>query len=116
LRWGRGQIDFSDLFWCMDEVSILRTFAAVLCERRVLFVSSSVARLSACVHAAAALVHPFAWQHVFIPILPKALLDYVLAPMPYVIGVDKSHAVALERAAPSMSEARDNAVARVSGL
>ena len=51
-------------------------------------------------------------QHVFIPILPKSLIDYVLAPMPYVIGVDRSHTAELERASASMSEVGHIAQAR----
>lgn len=47
-----------------------------------------------------------ALQHVFIPILPKSLLDYLLAPMPYVIGIDRSHAADLDRMSASMSEVR----------
>jgi len=34
-----------------------------------------------------ALVYPFNWQHVFIPILPKSLLTMTEAPVPYLIGV-----------------------------
>ena len=45
-------------------------------------------------------------QHVFIPILPKSLLDYLLAPMPYVIGIDRSHAADLDRMSFSMNEVR----------
>ena len=26
------------------------------------------------------------WQHIFIPVLPASLLDYLSAPMPFVIG------------------------------
>ena len=27
------------------------------------------------------------WQHIFIPILPRHLADYLAAPMPFLIGV-----------------------------
>ena len=39
------------------------------------------------VHAAAAMISPFQWQHVFIPILPSSLLSYAAAPVPFIIGV-----------------------------
>ncbi|CAH2234869.1 jg2970 [Pararge aegeria aegeria] len=29
------------------------------------------------------------WQHIFIPILPRHLADYLLAPMPFLIGVPR---------------------------
>lgn len=38
-------------------------------------------------HAAAAMIAPFQWQHVFIPLLPSALLFYAAAPVPYLMGV-----------------------------
>ena len=37
--------------------------------------------------AAAAMLHPFQWQHIFIPLLPSKLLSYAGAPFPYMIGV-----------------------------
>ena len=30
------------------------------------------------------------WQHIFIPVLPASLLDYLSAPMPFVIGATTS--------------------------
>ena len=32
-------------------------------------------------------MYPMTWQHIFIPILPMPLIDYLLAPMPFLIGV-----------------------------
>ncbi len=33
------------------------------------------------------LMFPFAWHHIYIPILPSDLLDYLEAPTPFLIGV-----------------------------
>jgi hypothetical protein len=52
----------------------------MLLEMRVIFVSSQVPKLSACVHAAVALLLPFEWQNIFVPVLPKIWLDYLTAP------------------------------------
>ena len=35
-----------------------------------------------------ALLFPFSWQHVYIPILPARLLDILQAPVPFLIGID----------------------------
>ena len=35
------------------------------------------------------LLYPIWWQHVFIPILPSKLIDYVAAPMPLLIGLHR---------------------------
>jgi hypothetical protein len=97
-------VDYSDLFQLFDEGKIIRIFASLLLERRMLFVSSDLGRLSAVIHAACSLLHPFVWQHVFIPILPSRLIDYVLAPMPFVIGVHKSLLDTVARMSSSMDE------------
>lgn len=57
--------------------------ASLLLERRVLLVSRSADTVSAAVHAAAALLHPLRWQHIFLPLLPLGLREYLAAPMPY---------------------------------
>lgn len=37
----------------------------------------------------AALLYPFTWQHTFISIVPEILIDVVMAPTPYLLGVQK---------------------------
>jgi hypothetical protein len=39
------------------------------------------------VQSANDVIYPMIWQHIFIPVLPMALIDYLLAPMPFLIGV-----------------------------
>lgn len=65
-------------------------WAALLHERRVAIIASKPSRLSACVQAANATLFPMSWQHIFIPILPRHLVDYLLAPMPFLIGVPRA--------------------------
>merc|ERR1719472_472148 len=62
-------------------------FASMLHERRIIVTSSRLSRLSACVQAANTLIYPMFWQHIFIPVLPHHLMDYLSAPMPFLIGV-----------------------------
>lgn len=62
-------------------------FASMLYERRIIFTSKKLTRLSACVQSANDVIYPMIWQHIFIPVLPMALIDYLLAPMPFLIGV-----------------------------
>lgn len=47
--------------------------AALLLERRVILVAQDRDKVSAAVHAAAALLYPFRWQHIYLPLLPIAL-------------------------------------------
>lgn len=34
-----------------------------------------------------ALMFPFLWQHVYVPILPASLLHFLDAPVPYLMGL-----------------------------
>ncbi|EDV28079.1 uncharacterized protein TRIADDRAFT_53305 [Trichoplax adhaerens] len=43
-----------------------------------------------CAVQPANILHLFAWQHIFIPVLPPHLIDYCCAPMPFLIGVHSS--------------------------
>ncbi|XP_030560539.1 DENN domain-containing protein 1C isoform X4 [Drosophila novamexicana] len=73
----------------VDPKEMICVFAAMLAERRIIFTSSHLDRLSSCIQAANAFLYPMVWQHIFIPILPWAFKDYLGAPMPYLIGVPK---------------------------
>ena len=96
----------------------------MLHERRILFISKSLKKLTSSIFAAESLIYPMYWQvrplcaalflrpsvfpapccncsmllsrlillnffpqHIFIPVLPESLVDYISAPMPYLIGV-----------------------------
>ena len=84
------QCNLTEYFSAMDAKCMAGLWAALLHERRVAIVATKPSRLSACVQAANATLFPMSWQHIFIPILPKHLVDYLLAPMPFLIGVPRS--------------------------
>ncbi|KAH3763863.1 Suppression of tumorigenicity 5 protein [Pelomyxa schiedti] len=66
-------------------------FSALLMERRVAFLGSDLERLSHCIHAAASALYPFKWQHIFIPVVPYKLLEYLDAPLPFLMGFLHGH-------------------------
>lgn len=68
-------------------LTLVTLLSALLLERRVIFVSRSLQRLSDCCNAALAMIYPLDWQHVFIPILPRKLIDFVCSPTPYLVGI-----------------------------
>ncbi|XP_075872078.1 DENN domain-containing protein 1B isoform X3 [Nelusetta ayraudi] len=86
--------NLTEYFVAVDVNNMLQLYASMLHERRIIITSSKLSTLTACVHAAAALLLPMYWQHIFIPVLPPHLLDYCCAPMPYFVGV---HLSLLER-------------------
>ncbi|KAL6722436.1 hypothetical protein Aduo_017561 [Ancylostoma duodenale] len=68
---------------------MLAIYASLLKERRIIFTGRKLSQLSSCIHAASTLLYPMSWQSVFIPVLPESLLDMIMAPMPFLIGVPK---------------------------
>ncbi|KAF5881000.1 DENN domain-containing protein 2D-like, partial [Clarias magur] len=83
-------VEFRSLFLCLSDEEILQVFAAVVLERRIIFIAEELGTLSQVLHAIAALLFPFIWQHTFISIVPKVLLDVYLAPTPYLLGIQRN--------------------------
>ena len=46
--------------------------------------------LSQVLNAVAALLIPFTWQHTFISTVPTVLMEVLMAPTPYLLGVHKN--------------------------
>ena len=67
----------------------LRLLSGLLSESRILMVSSSPTRLAQCARSALSLLAQglLNWQHIFIPVLPPHLFQYLAAPVPYLIGM-----------------------------
>lgn len=82
--------NLTEYFSAVDKKCMANLWSALLHERRIAIVASKLSRLSACVQAANATLFPMSWQHIYIPVLPKHLVDYLLAPMPFLIGVPRS--------------------------
>ncbi|XP_053925096.1 DENN domain-containing protein 2B isoform X4 [Cuculus canorus] len=80
-------VDFECLFKCLSIRQIIRIFASLLLERRVIFVADKLSTLSSCSHAVVALLYPFSWQHTFIPVLPSSMIDIVCCPTPFLVGL-----------------------------
>ncbi|XP_041858792.1 DENN/MADD domain containing 2Da isoform X2 [Melanotaenia boesemani] len=82
-------VNFATLFGCLTDREVLLVFAAAVLERRIVFIAEELGTLSQVLHAVAALLYPFTWQHTFISIVPEILIDVVMAPTPYLLGVQK---------------------------
>ena len=57
----------------------VRLVSALLCECRIILISNSITRLSACVRSASAILAQgmLAWKHVLIPVLPPQMIQYL---------------------------------------
>ena len=91
------------LFHTLSVPCIMAVFSALLSEQRMIMVSENPARLSECMHGFCAVLYPFNWQQIFVPLLPKVLIDYLTAPMPFLIGM---HISLLEKVRQLPTEVR----------
>ncbi|XP_060913983.1 DENN domain-containing protein 2D-like isoform X1 [Labrus mixtus] len=82
-------VNFGVLFGCLTDEEVLLVFASAVLERRIVFIADELGTLSQIIHAVAALLYPFTWQHTLISIVPEILIDVVMAPTPYLLGVQK---------------------------
>ncbi|XP_041111198.1 DENN domain-containing protein 2A [Polyodon spathula] len=80
-------VDFECLFSSLNVRLLVRVFASLLLERRVIFTADKLSTLSQCCHAVVALLYPFAWQHTYIPVLPPSMIDIVCTPTPFIVGL-----------------------------
>jgi hypothetical protein len=90
-------VAFEPLFKSASPHQVVDLFTAVMRESHIVLTSHNIALLTACVTAVSAMSYPFAWQHVFIPVLPKSLLDYCTAPMPFLVGCLSEDAARLNK-------------------
>ena len=81
--------DFLLLFQCLDVNNVVMLWALLLAEQKVALQSRMPHVLTMAAETLSALLFPFSWQHVYIPILPERLLDILQAPVPFLIGIDE---------------------------
>ncbi|KAJ8965888.1 hypothetical protein NQ317_014283 [Molorchus minor] len=64
--------NLTEYFNAVDTHNMMVIFASMLYERRIIFTSKKLKRLSACVQSANDIIYPMIWQHIFIPVLPMS--------------------------------------------
>ncbi|XP_058101310.1 uncharacterized protein LOC131245702 isoform X2 [Magnolia sinica] len=67
--------------------SVLALFAGALLEKQVIVVCPNLGILSAIVLSVIPMIRPFEWQSLLLPVLPRNMLDFLDAPIPYIVGV-----------------------------
>ena len=71
--------------------NLVRVFTCVLLEHQLLIKSASYSELMECAEWLTALLCPFTWQHVYVPILPASQYMFLDAPVPYIMGLKASY-------------------------
>uniref|UniRef100_A0A0E0GGQ8 UDENN domain-containing protein n=1 Tax=Oryza nivara TaxID=4536 RepID=A0A0E0GGQ8_ORYNI len=67
--------------------SVLELFAAALLEKQIVVICSNLGVLSAIVLSVMPMIRPFQWQSLLLPVLPRKLVDFLDAPVPFIAGV-----------------------------
>lgn len=67
--------------------NVLTLFAGALLEKQIVVVCSNLGILSALVLSIVPMIRPYQWQSLLMPVLPNDMLDFLDAPVPYVVGV-----------------------------
>eukprot|EP00472_Partenskyella_glossopodia_P006702 CAMPEP_0197541178 /NCGR_PEP_ID=MMETSP1318-20131121/67017_1 /TAXON_ID=552666 /ORGANISM="Partenskyella glossopodia, Strain RCC365" /LENGTH=611 /DNA_ID=CAMNT_0043100327 /DNA_START=252 /DNA_END=2087 /DNA_ORIENTATION=- len=80
---------FAELFKVLTPDVAIDVFTALLLEYRVVMVSTPYTNLTLVSELLIRLMYPFSYEHVYIPILPKTLMEFLAAPMPFCIGVPR---------------------------
>ncbi|XP_039013721.1 uncharacterized protein LOC120143481 isoform X1 [Hibiscus syriacus] len=69
--------------------SILAMVAGVLLEKQVVVICPNLGVLSAVVLSMVPLIRPFQWQSLCLPVLPMRMLDFLDAPVPFLVGLQQ---------------------------
>ncbi|XP_006649392.2 uncharacterized protein LOC102701985 [Oryza brachyantha] len=67
--------------------SVLELFAGVLLEKQIVVICPNLGVLSAIVLSVIPMIRPFQWQSLLLPVLPRKLVDFLDAPVPFIAGV-----------------------------
>ncbi len=84
---GKGIYSIAPLMDVLGVEKFFLVLSAILCENRILFIADDVETVSSACHSVTAMLLPFQWQHMFLPILPSSLLGYTSSPLPFIIGI-----------------------------
>ncbi|XP_057438466.1 uncharacterized protein LOC130730467 isoform X2 [Lotus japonicus] len=67
--------------------SVLALVTGVLLEKQVVIVCPNLGVLSATVLSLVPMIRPFQWQSLLLPVLPGKMIDFLDAPVPYIVGI-----------------------------
>ncbi|XP_067655162.1 DENN domain-containing protein 2A-like isoform X1 [Haliotis asinina] len=87
----REKVNYECLLNYLGTDKLIKVFSSLMMERRILLCSNSLSILTQTVHALVALLYPFSWQHIYIPILPSDMIEVCTSPTPFLIGILTSH-------------------------
>ena len=81
----------ASLFYNLTVDNVMRLFKRVLLDTSNLFMSSDPKKLVNCCEAIKSLIFPFKYEVIYVPHLPKVLLDIVDVPCVFMLGIELKH-------------------------
>ena len=82
------EVTFNTLFQCLSPENVTTLLELMLLETKILLISTRRSLLAAVAESLRALIFPFDWQCVYIPVCPMKMVNFISAPLPFVIGLD----------------------------
>ncbi|XP_057285696.1 DENN domain-containing protein 3 isoform X1 [Pezoporus wallicus] len=76
---------------CFRPEQVLQIMTCILTEQRIVFFSSDWALLTLVAECFMLYLHPLQWQHTFVPLLSRQMLDFVMAPTSFLMGCHIDH-------------------------
>lgn len=67
--------------------NVLLCFSALLNDQKCLICSRSFNRVTEACRALIALLYPLKYSYVYIPVLPKSVLEVLCSPTPFLVGI-----------------------------
>eukprot|EP00948_MAST-09A_sp_MAST-9A-sp1_P002345 g2345.t1 len=83
-------LSLAPLFVCLGVQNVLQVLAALLCEQKVVLISSYTGLLGISAESLRVLLFPLSWVGPFIPVLTENMLDILYAPLPLLVGCQRS--------------------------
>ena len=83
-------VSFIPLANCLSPENVIKAINYIMLERRVLFVSNRIEILSPVMEAMLALMYPFEYQMIYIPVVPYNLVDILQTSCVYLLGIHRS--------------------------
>ncbi|XP_030301777.1 DENN domain-containing protein 3 isoform X2 [Calypte anna] len=87
---------------CFKPKQVLQIMTCILTEQRIVFFSSDWALLTLIAECFMLYLHPLQWQHTFVPILSRQMLDFVMAPTSFLMGCHIDHFEEVSREAEDL--------------
>uniref|UniRef100_A0A3Q0SBF3 DENN domain containing 3 n=1 Tax=Amphilophus citrinellus TaxID=61819 RepID=A0A3Q0SBF3_AMPCI len=78
-------------FLCFRPQQLLQVLSCLLQEQRVVLFSADWARLTLVAESLLLFLQPLSWQHPYVPVLAKGMLDFLMAPTAFLMGCHLNH-------------------------